>query len=162
MKTRSMKTRLVFGSLIAIGLVIGSLLSIFLPGFGIGSGESGGHTRATVSPDSTLAEVDRPATSRENESTDPESEPAKVLDVLVDEHRYAIRISTDPEAEYQTMQLEEVIELAKQTPGNEDGIRVRVAFSKSSRPPREILLKEQLSKAGLEENAVLWLDELVE
>jgi hypothetical protein len=74
--------------------------------------------------------------------------------VLIDERSYFLRRVVDGQEEYNRIELPELINLAKSTRGNEDGIRVRIFRRESSRASAENVLHEKLTEAGLPRQSI--------
>ncbi len=139
------------GALIGVAMVYGLLNGLF-SGFG-GNGPGSG-AQALVSNGNNSMSMPDASQSKppvENE-TPPES--TDVVNVLIDERSYFIRLLVDGKGEYRRIELPELVNLAKAARGNEDGIRVRVSRRESSRASAENLLQEKLLGAGLRKESI--------
>lgn len=162
-----LKTRTIAGGLVVVGIVAGSFLSGLVPGFGSGSG-SGLQTSLSTDNGEQPAEPPSPAPVDQPES--PEQEPVEqpvekapmpeVLVVRVDGHEYLI--PADNKGGVRKAELAEVVKLAQDTPGNEDGIRVRILRHSSARLVAWSTLYDSLEQAGLKRDAITMPRELID
>ncbi|MBM84271.1 MAG: hypothetical protein CMJ78_27260 [Planctomycetaceae bacterium] len=148
--------RITFGAILVAGVVIGTYLNDMLPkmGAGVGIGAQASSTTPDLRPDGEQPE-------------EPKDEPPKlarpeILEVLIDNRDFLVRMLVDGEARYQQLSMKELITFAKQVPGNDDGIKVKIARRESSRATAEMELRDQLLEAGIKDSAVLWQKDFVE
>lgn len=83
------------------------------------------------------------------------------LQVLIDGRRYAVKQTDNGTSEYRPVELSRLVDLAKQAPGDEDGVRVRIARRESSRATAERRLEDELMEAGLPPESIVWESELL-
>lgn len=88
--------------------------------------------------------------------------PLQVLDILIEDRSYRIKSAVQPQNRYRPAEIEEIIQFAKQTSGDEDGIHIRVYRKGSARVTPESQLKEELKKAGLSQQMIDWKNHLVD
>ncbi len=153
------RKRTLVGGLVLIG-ISGYLASLFFD-FGGGAGLMPG---ANVSGNQTISIVDDSDNQREKEpqdsklATDPHP---KVLTICIDDRSYAIRQETGGKPTYRPIVLADLIETVKKTPGNDEGIRVRIVRRKTARVTAWQNLQDELIKVGLPKESVDWQKELV-
>jgi hypothetical protein len=167
-----MRKRAFAGITVVLGVAIATILNGAFPGFGTRNGtadEEGEASRVEVSTESqaparTPAVDETPASPEPQESSASEETTAKkpdlkVLDILVDGHDYQISLRGKG---YTTFPLARVVETAKVTTGNEDGIRVRILRRDSARVVAWSRLYEALEDAGISKDAIIMPHELYE
>lgn len=161
-----MRKRAFAGITIVVGVVIATLLNGGLPGFGTRNGNADEDAPAAevVASTETEAPPESPAPPQleeapKAEDPTPKKPDIKVLDILVDGHDYQISLRGKG---YTTFPLARIIETAKVTSGNEDGIRVRILRRDSARVVAWSLLYEALEDAGINKDAILMPHELFE
>ncbi len=160
-----MRKRAFAGITVVLGVVIATLLNGGLPGFGTrnGNADEDGSTAEVVASTETEAPADAPpAQPEEKPKAEEKSEnkpDIKVLDILVDGHDYQISLRGKG---YTTFPLARIVETAKVTSGNEDGIRVRILRRDSARVVAWSRLYEALEDAGISKDAILMPRELFE
>lgn len=149
------------GGVIMVGLMLCLLL---FRGFGTGSPDSATSTSGspqmatTESPKNT--ETPDPESTVEDESSGgltPDEQKAlseKVLAVLIDEHQYLLAIPGESTDVYRPTELERVIELARRTEGDSNGIRVRILRRENARASAEEQLKLDLNRAGITRDCI--------
>jgi len=84
-----------------------------------------------------------------------------VLTLLIDEYAYLMMIPSESGPVYRDTALPRLLELAKQTRGDSNGIRVRVQRRESSRASAEHRLKNELQRAGVTQDALYMASEFV-
>lgn len=153
-----MRKRAFAGITVVLGVVIATLLNGGLPGFGTrnGNADEDGSTAevvASTEPESPAeappAQPDEEPKAEEKSENKPD---IKVLDILVDGHDYQISLRGKG---YTTFPLARIVETAKVTSGNEDGIRVRILRRDSARVVAWSRLYEALEDAGISKDAIL-------
>jgi hypothetical protein len=154
-----MKKRTIATALIAGGVAVGVYVSGWLPKLGNGELGLGGGApapqeqhAAEPSPPAAAAKPQSPAESVDaphESGAGPREFRPDVLHVLIDGRQYLVRKPADGGEEYQPATLDEVVELAQATPGDEDGIRVRINRRGSARATAEIALRDRFTAAGL-------------
>lgn len=162
--------------------LIGLALFLLFRGFGFGPGSGSGETQNTgeengASDSKILAANADPATESESpdESTEPNDRPrtkglsadeekavaGDVLTVLIDEHDYLMQIPGTTDVVYRRCELSRLIELAKLTKGDTNGIRVRILRRESARASSESQIKIDLAHAGISADAIVMPKEFV-
>lgn len=139
--------------LIAVGIVIGAWFSHLLPGLGLGSGDQKDAV-VSVSQSSRVLDpvhVDETikAVSAESYIVDPE-----VLEVVVREESYLLRVKAKGSERRIPVNLQRILELARATSGNKDGIRVIILREPSARFLTWKSLQEELTRAGLAADSI--------
>lgn len=166
-----------------IGLALFLLFRGFGFGPGSGSGEDSGGTESQGSgqeaSDSMIlaANTDAPSTSEDAEKTrekrsdddrangltvdEAKAIAGNVLTVLIDEHDYLMQIPGTTDVVYRRCELPRLIELAKLTQGDTNGIRVRILRRESARASAESQIRIDLVHAGISDDAVVMPQEFV-
>ena len=168
MATDSRKTlfrkRNILGTALIAGIGLGVYFGQF-KGFGLGGGSqfglglSDGETQATIeSPAGAIKPLDiKPVDIK---PLDPENsvtpqDVSDVVRVLIDDRKFKLK-SEISGAEI-PVDLKKLIELIQQAPGDEDGLRVRIYRTTTSRASAEESLKQELTAAGIDETAIFWV-----
>lgn len=155
----------VAGSVVlAVGLVLGWLGGLVLQ---FGSGEDGGDGGPirVQAPQSSQVTT-QPAESSENlvsqrvEREEKSALPREFVEVLIDEESYLTKESIDGRDEYRPIALNRLIELARSAPGNDAGVRVRIARRGSSIARAEEELEQALLQADIPREAIDWQAEI--
>ena len=161
-----MRKRAFAGITVVLGVVIATVLNGGFPGFGTrnGNADENGSAEQVVASTETEAPEASPATPQPEEEPKTEEEQPKkpdiiVLDILVDGHDYQISLRGKG---YTTFPLARIVETAKVTGGNEDGIRVRILRRDSARVVAWSRLYEALEDAGISKDAILMPHDLFE
>lgn len=148
-----MNIRWVLGGVAALAFLVGSYFGGVFPGLGPGSGFTG----SSEESNSTRSSDRLPAVF------EPEADIAgvvgdanRVLLVHVEGRTYSIGNQQQDKTVLQDASLDQIVELAKQRSGSDDGIRVRIRRSKSSKATAEIALRDELIKAGLKAEEIEW------
>ncbi|MEZ6061412.1 MAG: hypothetical protein R3C19_13795 [Planctomycetaceae bacterium] len=84
-----------------------------------------------------------------------------MLTVLIDEYDYLILIPSESEPVYRKAELSRILQLAKQTKGDSNGIRVRIQRRDNSRASAEHQLTNELQRAGIGNDAIYMASEFV-
>ena len=165
-----LKTRTIAGGLVVAGLVAGTFLSGLMPGFGVGGGNGtqvSSSTGDSASPvettpaERTDAAVETPVSQKPVEPDSiASSEPPAVLEIRIDGHEYLVPSGAD--AAFRKAELAEILELAKTTTGNDDGIRVRIVRHKSARVVAWSTLYEELERSGFKRDSIRMPKELID
>jgi hypothetical protein len=139
----------------AAGIWLGMRLSDlnFGAGGGTGIGLSGYSRPGDVPRDSSLPEPPKEGAKGGRGATR-----GDVLEVVIDGRDYALRQSGDVKDEYVPTSLNEVVAMAKESPGNRDGVRVRVYRRGTALPSAEEALQRALQDAGLGESTVQMME----
>lgn len=157
MKPRGM---ILGGGAVAV-LVAGGILSRFLPSLGIGNGADN-NVPALVEENQELKAppADDPAVEVEDDSFPDlaEADRDKVLQVRIDGRDFLLWPADSTSRNLQKVDLPAVVEAARIYPGNQDGIRVRVSRSKTSKASVELQLRNELGKAGIAADQIEWLN----
>jgi len=153
------------GGVLILGIILGQFFGL-TPGINTGSGEGEEKTAPTEDSSAILASTDSdmvPVLIQPEPKQKSLAElPLKVLDILIDDRSYLIKASSQSQDRYRPAEIKEVIQLAKRTTGDEDGIRVRVYRKGSARVIPESLLKDELKQAGFAPQMVDWKIHLVD
>jgi hypothetical protein len=167
-----MKKRTAVSGLVAVGVVLGVILSGIIPSFkfgGVGGDAAPNSAPSDVPAEDVMATVPSPKnflTASIPQTDEANSEepnvPADVVDVLIDGHTYSIRRGGPESSDYQSIELTSLVEKVKETPGNDEGIRIRISRTESARASTEMDLQDALVAAGLRESAISWQKQLVE
>lgn len=159
-------------------VLIGLALFMLFRGFGLGPGNgtgeegSGGNADEETKEEAKILAADAaPSRSEAQETHDDkvarqqspggltfDEEKAiagNVLTVLIDEHDYLMQIPGTTDAVYRRSELQRLIELAKRTKGDTNGIRVRILRRESARASAENQIKADLLHAGLTADAIV-------
>ena len=155
------------GGILALGIILGQYFGL-TPGINSGPGE------AEKTADTADEESRNIMASTESEiipvliQPEPKQEkslaeiPLKVLDILIDDRSYLIKAASQPKDKYRPADINEILTLAKQASGDEDGIHVRVYRTGSARVDPEASLKEELGKSGLQPQMIDWKIHLID
>ncbi|MCA9014746.1 MAG: hypothetical protein KDA77_05370 [Planctomycetaceae bacterium] len=156
------------GGVLILGIILGQFFGL-TPGINTdsGPGESEKTTRPADDTQAILAssESDIVPILIEPEPKQDSSQlevPLKVLDILIENRSYRIKSAAQSQDRYRPAEIDEIIRLAKQTSGDEDGIRIRVYRKGSARVTPESQLKDELKKAGLSQQMIDWKTHLVD
>ena len=145
------RKRTVLGAVLVAGVIVGQYLPDLWNGFGggssvgVGIGDPAPGTKREPSTDST----EKPA---KDDIKLPTNVPP-VIKVVIDDRSYFIR-SSDGD---RSVEISEVIALAKAAAGDADGIRVRVYRKGTSRSSAENALQDAFNEAKISNDAVLWV-----
>ena len=143
------RKRNVLGAALVAGIGVGMYLGK-LPG--IGSGGSGffgfGHPTGETTVSTKTDGEEKPR----KELPDAPEATADVLRVVIDEHQYLLK----SEGKETPIKLADLIERIKQTPGDSDGVRLKIFQKETARVKAEEDLKSALSEAQIADTAVLW------
>lgn len=153
-----MKTGRVIAGVAVLAFLVGGFLGGWLPKLKLGTGSGtgfgiGGSGGASSSGDSLELDSQSPEISADL------PDEGQVLHVRIDGRKYYVPgKAAEGRKTYQAVSLEEVISAARERPGNDQGIRVRVSRARSSKTTAEIQLRDDLVKAGIAEEAIEWQD----
>lgn len=86
----------------------------------------------------------------------------KTLIVLIDEYDYWMQVLGDGAETWQPIELARLAEVARQAPGDSNGIRVRIEKRVTSRPRAELKLLEEFEKVGISKDAIFESSELID
>lgn len=150
-----MKKR-VAGGVVLVAVGIGIWLSNLFQG--IGPGGSGTNVGMNPQVAVSLDAADVPPEESESSSSSTEGVaaiPAGGLPVVViDDQVYFLEVRREGTTEYQPTSLDKIVELAKNSRPNADGLRVQIKRRGSSRPSAEAALDAALREAGLQEEQI--------
>ena len=148
----------------AVALAAGIALGIWMADWfkGIGFGQRGLDGIMTSVEPSSSGTVAQPAALRSNVPT-PEANvatpaeanptpPQKSISILIEDRSYFLATETGR----QQVTLERIRDLARAATGDENGFRIKIARSASSRPTAERELEETLKTAAIPEQAIYW------
>ena len=155
-KRPRIKKTTVAGGIVAIGIVIGALLSGLIPGFGSGSGIGDG-TQVGVNTTNKSTDIIEPDENTEITTATADTLMPKenqALVVVIKDKDYFVRRLTDGKDEVVPSDLEKIVEISKNTKGNEDGIRVIILRDETARYLTWTTLKDELTKAGLSADSI--------
>jgi hypothetical protein len=155
--------RIVAGGLIVLGAVLASMFGNLFrgPGLGDGDGRGNGPPAVNDAPNGDEIPDPQPFEPEPPVETPAVPETPRVVDILIDDRDYLVREVVNGEIQYREIELSELIERVKQAPGNDEGIRVRISRTESSRASAENLLDRSLEQAGIAKTEVHRVDELV-
>lgn len=173
-----MKKRTMIGGLVVAGIVLGTLISGKIPGFGSGTGianEAPGtapkavETSEKPKDDSAIpkdepvpapvATVEKPAQKKPDEPKET-PEPLDFIDIMVDTSNYSV--SRGGVGNYRDLTLSQILTLAKMTTGNDDGLRVRILRKKTAKYLSYATLRSELVAAGVEADSIRMPHDLVD
>ncbi|MDF1744962.1 MAG: hypothetical protein P1V19_14795 [Gimesia sp.] len=153
------------GGVLILGIILGQFFGL-TPGINTGSGDGEEKTEPAEDPRAILASTESdivPVLIQPEPKHKTLAElPLKVLDILIDDRSYLIKASSQSQDRYQPAEMKQIIQQAKRTTGDEDGIRIRVYRKGSARVIPESLLKDELKKAGLSPQMIDWKNHLVD
>lgn len=162
------RNRLIYGGggVLILGIILGQFIGL-TPGINSGPGAGTEKKSSDESTKTALASTEsdlvpvliQPEPEKDKAASE---SPLKVLDILIDNRSYFVKAHTQAQTSYRPAEIEEIIQLAKQATGDEDGIQVRVYRKGSARVIPETLLKEELNKSGLPSEKIDWKIHLVE
>ena len=153
-----MKTLRMMGVLVVAGIGIGALLNAWLPNLDFGLGAGGLGFPSTAQPETQVVGVDE-ASPVEPVAEEPVAVP--VIYVMIDGRDYLLRRGPEGQAAYKPTKLEDVIQAAQSSTGDDNGIRIRVEQRSNARELAERALRARLEDAGIPSDAVRWKDEPV-
>ncbi|MFO0974956.1 MAG: hypothetical protein U0996_01090 [Planctomycetaceae bacterium] len=160
-------------------VLIGLALFMLFRGFGLGPGSGPGEggtgeaEQKADEPPRILAADTSPQDREKKDEADSETEPvapggetgltfdeekaiaSNVLTVLIDEHDYLMQVPGTTDAVYRRADLARLVELAKRTKGDSNGIRVRILRRESARASAENQIKADLVHAGIGTDAIV-------
>ena len=152
-----MNVRAIVGVLVGVAVLafaLGGYLGGVFTGLGPGPGFTGkgpGDGPTNRDPDRAAASTDQSA-----ELVGFVGDANRMLLVHVDGRSYSIGQVQGDKIDFHSASLDEVVSTAMNRPGSDDGIRVRVTRSKSSKATAEIALRDELVKAGLKAEEIEW------
>lgn len=156
------------GGILILGIILGQFFGL-TPGINTdsGSGEGEEQTETAEDPQAILASSESDIVPiliqpEPNQHKSQSESPLKVLDILIEDRSYLIKSADQPQKQYRPAEIAEIIRLAKQTTGDEDGIHIRVYRKGSARVTPESQLKDELKKAGLSTQKIDWKTHLVD
>ena len=142
--------------LLALGIWLGNLFQ----GFGTGEGETdsdGSNSLVSLTTDGS-----QPSTTSPGDGDNPASETPDVLTLLVDDDKYLIQWGEDWHADFAPATLEEIVTAAREAPGDENGVRVRLRVTEDAQNGAIDDLESALTDAGLKSVAIFRVDGYVE
>lgn len=147
------RKRNVLGVVLIAGIWLGAYLGKWGLGLGDGAGDGGHAWLPSGSNSSSNGIEDRtPAEESETETPTPRSS-AKFVKVIIDDREFLLVSGTKEEP----ITLPKLMELVKQVPGDDDGIRLRVYEKASARMSTEESLKEAIEREKIPDTAVIWV-----
>ena len=150
------------GALLVVGAIAGAVISQWLPNLG-GTGFGIGNSGSPIAPKANPKSDEHPETATSSNPTEPEEYPGAkplvpdspdVLHVLIDGWQYSVREKVHGRLEYRPASLDQIVHLAENMKGDEDGIRVRISRRGNSRATAEMALQDRLLTAGLREESI--------
>ena len=152
-----MSKRVMIGGVVVLAVALAGFFGRFFGGFGTGEqgGENAKETTAenTALLSNTTARPDDRSPAAQTAAVYLDYRTVGVLEVIVDARSYTIRNDRNGA---RPVELGELIELAKRTPGNEEGVRVRVFRRESALVTTEKALQSALINAGLPQESIVW------
>ncbi len=166
-KKMSLRRRLTIAAavaLVALGIWLGKVLQ-FPGGFGgSGIGLTGpGQKQSQPSADDRHKADDSPANGATASVVSHQGKSSvkgeagglpELLEIRIEERSYSVRDARDENQPYQTVDLPQLIEQVRRTPGNADGVRVRIVRTAPARYTTETRLYEALERAGIPNDAI--------
>jgi hypothetical protein len=153
------------GGVLILGIILGQFFGL-TPGINTGSGDGEEKTAPIEDSQAIMASTESdivPVLIQPEPKQKSLAElPLKVLDILIDDRSYLIKAASQSQNRYQPAEIKAVIQQAKRSTGDEDGIRVRVYRKGSARVIPESLLKDELKQAGFSPQMVDWKIHLVD
>jgi len=148
-----MRKRLIAGGAVVL-LIVGAWLGNLFKGFGVGGSESGTGNEAEVNLTApTEAHTETPQ-QVETPAVEPETSP--VLTVLVDADQFRIQSGSDASATFATATLDEIVKRARESTGDEHGVRVRLRFRENAQNgATSDLFKALQERAGIDREAIV-------
>ncbi|HUG91163.1 MAG TPA: hypothetical protein VML55_10030 [Planctomycetaceae bacterium] len=151
-----MRKRTAAGGIVVVAAVVGLWLSGLFKGFGPGgTGEGDGD-----GPAEHRAEVPTSLQTRDDDNPPLSSDPAQVVEVLIDGEQYSVRRAIAGGAAWRPADLDEIARLAESASGDAQGVRVRVRRRSTALPSAEQQLEEALLQAGLAGTEVHKVEEI--
>ena len=142
-------------AILLAGVGIGIYLNDMLPQLGSGVGIGAPTTSQNDAADET--DIQSKDDDKETQLARPD-----VVEVMIDSRKYAIRLRSNGQESYQTVDLSQILDFAKAVPGTEDGIKVIIARKENSRATAEMELRDKLLETGIKDTAILWQKEFVQ
>lgn len=153
------------GGVLVLGIILGQFFGL-TPGINSGSGDGDNETEPVEDSQAIMASTESDLVpvliQPESKPKSLAELPLKVLDILIDDRSYLMKAASQSQDRYQQADLKEVIQQAKRSTGDDDGIRVRVYRKGSARVIPESMLKEELMKAELTPQMIDWKIHLVD
>jgi hypothetical protein len=152
-----------FGAGAAGLILVGLMLSQFLPGTGLGTTENVNPDSIQVSTESSPANFPAPGKTTDPEAAKPatmERLPVSaptICEVLIDEKKYFIK----QDQSWVPMELEKIVEFASLASGDNTGIKVKIFRKPTSMTSAEENLQRALKDKGLKETAVYLVPDLL-
>lgn len=167
--------RAAYGGVIVI---VALLLMLFMqgPGTGKNDAEDSSSTPGETKLVASAAPVDALLTATPNQEPAPAEDSTddhltadekaalsdNTLVVLIDEHNYQIQIPADDGARWTPIELQRLVEVAQQAPGDSNGIRVRIQKRVTARASAEQKILTALQDADIGSDAVFESSELID
>lgn len=152
-----MRIRTIAGTVVVLALALAGILKGLFPNFGGGGNGDGPGDGPRPQADA----PEEPAVDPAPDVAPPDRVPPQVLNVLVEDRHYAVRRTAGGREIWNRVELDRVVALAEQTPGNADGVRVRIVRDESARASAEIELHERLLEAGLPKESIVTERDLI-
>jgi glycine/D-amino acid oxidase-like deaminating enzyme len=111
-------------------LAIGAWLGNLFKGFGLGGPGSGTGEETSVNLAAPTDEL--PPQPPEPETPVVESEPSGVLTIVVESDQFRIQSGADADAAFAPTTLDDIVARAKESTGDEHGVRVRLRFHQNA------------------------------
>lgn len=146
------------------------LVGLFMRGPGSGSdgeGSDGGFGTRRRSELTAAAETDElvlAAQANDGGLTDNDQAllAGNILNVMIDEHVYLVQASGSELGSWYPVKLDRLIEVARQAPGDTNGIRVRIQKKLTARASAEHRILSALEQAGIGRDAVFESSDLID
>lgn len=148
------------------GIAVGVWLADWFKGLGSGDGVGLGQRGLTGIQTSTDGAGGTSATTPANQAKSPGegASPSsagptpKTVSLVISDRAFLLRTAAGD----QPVTLQRILQLVAETPGDDDGCRVKIARSASSRTSTELELQDALKQAGIPESAIYWKPGIVE
>ena len=162
---KSLQKRATLGAILVVGVGLAFLLRNLGMGIGSGNGNDAGDLSNALS-DASSVKVDivgdaapeqkeeQPVSSDNQEEAIPLPDTSQLVTIIVEEKHYLLGTNSTPPKPVKKIALADLLELIKQTKGDQQGIRCRIYYLGSSLPSAEIELNNQLGKIGLKQSEI--------
>lgn len=149
------RKRNILGVVLIAGIWLGAYLGKWGLGLGDGFGLGTGGQAWVPSGSNSSSSEDADRTPADKEQSESPSLPssAKFVKVMIDDREFLLVNGTKEEP----ITLERLMELVKQVPGDDDGIRLRIYEKSTARMSSEESLKEAIEREKIPETAVMWV-----
>ena len=161
-----MNLKKIIGGVAVLGVIVGGYLGGLFPKLGNGPGLGPGGPNATVQTGDPAEipgpERSQPAPAKPHVTPEqmapliPHDE--KVLNVCIDGDDFLLGQWRNDKLHFLPSDANAIVAAAKQTAGNERGIRVRVDRTDTAKAGAEVFLEEELTDSGIDKDSIQWLN----